>query len=127
MNEPALTAVKLQTSNLSACESFFGTVFGFEVIHRYGGKPGDAFEEIVMTLGGRKGPMLKFIQLCDRSNVATGATIQIAGINVDEAVVAATAAHATVIMEAKDYVDAGVRMAVISTDQGVPVELVQTL
>lgn len=66
MNEPALTAVKLQTSNLSACESFFGTVFGFEVIHRYGGKPGEAFEEIVMTLGGRKGPMLKFIQLCDR-------------------------------------------------------------
>lgn len=125
MNKPALTAVKLQTSDLAACETFFGTVFGFKVTHRYGGGPSDAFDEIVMTLGGEDGMMLKFVEMRHQPSSATGATIQIAPINVDKAVAAATAAHATIMMKATDYEDAGVRMAVITTDQGVHVELVQ--
>jgi len=125
VNKPALTAVKLQTSNLADCETFFGTVFGFQVTHRYGGRPDDPFEEIVMTLGGDKGMMLKFVELRDQPSPATGATIQIKPIDVDVAVSAAAAARATITMEATDYDDAGVRMAVITTTQGIHVELVQ--
>jgi predicted enzyme related to lactoylglutathione lyase len=127
MKKSAFTAVKLQTSNLPECENFFKTVFGFDVVHRYGGKSGDSFEEIVMTLRGEKAMMLKFIQFADRPALATGATIQIVLDNVDEAIAAAKAAGAAVQLEPTKYPEAGVCMAVITTNQNLDIELVQDL
>jgi catechol 2,3-dioxygenase-like lactoylglutathione lyase family enzyme len=126
MKKSALTAVKLQTTDLPACEQFFKTVFGFEVVHRYGGGAGDSFEEIVMTLRGEGGTMLKFIQFSDPSASATGATIQIVLDDIEEAMAAAAAFGSTVQLEPTLYPEAGVRMAVITTDQGLNIELVQT-
>ena len=124
MHKCTLKAVKLETSNVSDCEAFFGSVFGFAVIHRY---RGEAFEEIVMTLGGEDSLMLKFVQIKDRPAAATGATIQIRLNAIEEAIVAASARHAAVKMEPTLYPEAGVQMAVITTDQGLDIELVREL
>ena len=127
MERPNFTAVKLQSSNITDCEQFFGHVFGFEVTHRYGGEPGASFAEIVMTLRGEKGMMLKFIQTGDEPVSATGTTIQIALSEIEPTLATALAAKATLVMAPTEYPEAGVRMAVISTDQGLGIELVQDL
>jgi len=123
----AFTAVKLQTQDIAACETFFGSVFGFEVTQRYGGAVGDPFQEIVMTLRGDPGMMLKFIQSAEQPAAATGATIQIKLGDIDPTIAAALAAGAKVVMAPTDYPEAAVRMAVITTDQGLEIELVQDL
>ncbi len=126
MKSAHLKAIKLQTADLASCEAFFTSVFGFEVRHRYGG--GHApFEEIVLTLGGDYGAMLKFIQQRDGSAAATGATIQIRLDDIRDAVAAASAAGAVMKLPPTDYPEAGVCMAVISTDQGLDIELVHLL
>jgi predicted enzyme related to lactoylglutathione lyase len=127
LERPNFTAVKLQSSNITDCEQFFGSVFGFEVTRRYGGEPGASFAEIVMTLRGEKGMMLKFIQTADEPVSATGTTIQIALSEIEPTLTAALAAKATVVMAPTEFPEAGVRMAVISTDQGLGIELVQDI
>lgn len=124
MKASTLKAVKLETSNLSACEAFFCGVFGFAVTHRYAAGP---FEEIVMTLGGEDSMMLKFVQFKDRPTLATGATIQIRLDNIEAAIGAAIAAAAIVKMQPTIYPEAGVCMAVITTDQNLDIELVREL
>jgi|GEM_PF-1862945 len=127
MQTHAFTAVKLQTVDIAACETFFGSVFGFQVTHRYGGGEGDPFQEIVMTLRGNQGMMLKFIQNKHEPASAAGVTIQIKLDEIEPTMVAAVAARATVAMEPTDYPEAAVRMAVITSDQGFDIELVQDL
>ena len=124
MQRCVLKAVKLETSNVFECEAFFRSVFGFEVTHRYSA---EAFEEIVMTLGGEDSLMLKFVQIKDRPTAASGATIQIRLNSIEDAIAAASARHATVKMEPTLYSEAGVQMAVITTDQGLDIELVREL
>ena len=80
-----------------------------------------------MILGDESGMMLKFVQSRNQPSRTTGATIQIAVIDVNEAIAAATAAHALIKIEATDYADSGVRMAVVTTNQGVDIELDQSL
>jgi len=126
MTKPKLAAVKLQTSDLAACERFFGEVFGFEVTHRYGGNVGDAFAETVMAVPGA-GLLLKFVQPSEGSANAMGATIQMRLDNVDEALKAGVAAGASVLMQPTSFLEAGVRMAVIRTGQGLEIELVQAV
>ena len=123
----AFTAVKLQTQDIAACETFFRNVFGFKVTQRYGGTASDPFDEIVMTLRGDPGVMLKFIQSERQPVAATGATIQIRLRQIEPTMDAALAAGATAVMAPTDYPEAGVRMAVIATDQGLDIELVQDL
>jgi predicted enzyme related to lactoylglutathione lyase len=127
MKYPVFAAVKLQTCDLAACERFFRGVFGFEVTHRYGGNDGDTFAEIVMALPGKHALLLKFVQPSDGSANATGAMIQIRLEDVEAALKMSIAAGASVLMRPTCFVEAGVRMAVIRTDQGVDVELVQPL
>ena len=128
MKKPGLAAVKLSTADIRASETFFRTVFGFEATHRYGGGAGDPFEEVVMTYRGGEGMQLKFIQFVGQPAAVTGeATIQIVVDDVDAAVAAAKAEGATDLMPATDYPEAQVRMAVIATDQGHAVEVVQTI
>lgn len=124
MRTSTLKAFKLQTTDLAECERFFGGVFGFVVTHRYSA---GIFEEIVMTLDGGDGTMLKFIQFQENPALATGATIQIRLSDVDAAMAKAVAAHATVKMPPVDFSDAGVRMAIITTNQNLDIELVQEL
>ena len=124
MQRCMLKAVKFETSNLSDCEAFFVSVFGFAVTHRYSA---EAFEEIVMTLDGEASLMLKFVQFKAGATTASGATIQIRLDAIENAIAAARARHATVKMEATDYPEAGVQMAVITTDQGLDIELVREL
>lgn len=127
MNDPAFTAVKLQSSDLAASESFFRELFGFEVKHRYGGGPGSPFEEIVMTLRGGDGMMLKFICYAGNPVAAAGATIQFVLDDIEGTIAAAKRAGATVRSVPTAYPEAGVRMAVISTDQQLDIELVTPL
>jgi predicted enzyme related to lactoylglutathione lyase len=127
MTRPKLAAVKLQTSDLAACERFFGDVFGFEVTHRYGGAVGDAFAETVMALPGEEGLLLKFLQPSEGSANAMGATIQIRLDDVDKALKAGVAAGASVLMQPTSFLEAGVRMAVIRTGQDLEIELVQAV
>ena len=127
MKAPAFTAAKLQSSDLAACESFFRDLFGFEVKHRYGGGPGDPFEEIVMTLHGGDGMMLKFIRYADDPVAASGATIQFVLDDIEGTISAAKRAGATVRSAPTTYPEAGVRMAVITTDQQLDIELVTPL
>jgi len=127
MGDPAFTAVKLQSSDLAASEAFFRDLFGFAVKHRYGGGPGDPFEEIVMTLRGGDGMMLKFIRHADLPVAAAGATIQFVLDDIESTIARAKRVGATVRSAPTDYPEAGVRMAVITTDQGLDLELVTPL
>ena len=128
MKKPGLAAVKLHTSDLAASEAFFTEVFGFAPTHRYGGGPADAMEEVVMTLRGEEGMQLKFVTYPGVAAPPVGeATIQIVVPDVDAAVAAATAQRAVVQMPATDYPEADVRMAVIATEQGHAVEVVQVI
>jgi predicted enzyme related to lactoylglutathione lyase len=122
-----LAAVKLRTVDLKACEKFFTSVFRFEVTHRYGGA-GAPFEEIVMSQPERPALQLKFVQFPDQPSPAPGdATIQIVVEDVDASVDCATSHGAAIQMQATDFTEAGVRMAVIATALGHPVEVVQVL
>ena len=123
----AFTAVKLQTQDIAACETFFGSVFGFEVTQRYGGTASDPFDEIVMTLRGDPGVMLKFIQSERQPAAATGATIQIRLKKIAPTMAAALVAGAMEVMAPTDNLKAAVRMPVITTDQGLDIKLVQDL
>ena len=120
--------VKLQTKDITESEEFFREVFGFEVTHRYGGQADDPFEEIVMTIQGAAATMLKFVELRQQPKSATGATIQIRVENVGIALAAAAMKNrATVKMAATDYPEAGVKMAIITTNQDLEIELVQQI
>jgi len=124
MQRCVLKAVKFESSNLSDCEAFFVSVFGFAVTHRYSA---EAFEEIVMTLGGEGSLMLKFVQFKGGTTHASGATIQIRLDAIENVIAAARARRATVKMAPTCYPDVGVEMAVITTDQGLDIELVREL
>ena len=123
MTKSGLTAAKVETADIAANETFFRDVFAFGIWERYG-SPDEAFEEVVMTLNGEPGTMLKFIRINDRPADATGATVQIAVADCDASVAAALAAGATLKTPATDYPEAGVRMGVVTTTGGLDVEVV---
>jgi lactoylglutathione lyase len=119
---------KLIVDDLDTQATFYATVFGQVVKHRFSGGEGDgAFEEIVMGPVSGEAPSLLLVRYDRKAPEPGEAVLGFAVADVDEAVRAALAAGGVVRSEPKSLPQQGVRVAEIADPERHRLELVQYL
>lgn len=120
---------KIVVDDLDAQATFYSTVLGQVVKHRFtGGEGNRAFEEIILGPEAGDGPSLLLIRYADGESPQRGeAVFGFAVADVDETVRAVQQAGGSVRSEPRALPEAGVNVAELADPEGHLLEIVQDL
>jgi lactoylglutathione lyase len=131
MTATSFSFTKIIVRDLAAAERFYTTVLGLSVMARFAlGEQNDKMEETFLTVADAPQDANQLALVCFPNRPAPAAGEAVTGFmvkDVDAVVAAALDAGGAVVKKREDMVAFGIRVAVITDDEGHQVEVLQLL